>query len=242
LYLCRKQEVSSIYKPNKPYLSRFFNAGRFDVVAEHELETSTVDSVLAGGAPVDFIKADAQGYELPILKAAKETLKNVIGVEVEVEFTPMYEDQPLFSDVDAFMRANGFELFDLKRCFWKRKDAIQGPSKGQLMFADALYFRSPEALLEKAGIDSGVVSKAVALYLLYGYLDLASALVALAAEKGILDSQENRFMRKIIKRKRFWFYVPNFKGKSHVYEICRLVIGCLSPGGFYAGTDRKLGN
>ena len=38
----------------------------------------------------------------------------IFGVEVEVEFIEMYQDQPLFNEVDSFMRERGFYLFDLK--------------------------------------------------------------------------------------------------------------------------------
>ena len=39
--------------------------------------------------------------------------RGVLAVDVEVEFSPMYEDQPLFAEVDKFLR-----LFDLQPSIW----------------------------------------------------------------------------------------------------------------------------
>jgi hypothetical protein len=42
---------------------------------------------------------------------AQETLRRgVFGIEVEVELNPMYEQQPLLSDIDRFLRPFGYEL------------------------------------------------------------------------------------------------------------------------------------
>ena len=74
-----------------------------------------------GGGDVikpDFVKLDTQGTELYILEGMQHTLKRAIfGVEVEVEFIEMYKNQPLFNEVDIFMRKLGFHLFDLKKYF-----------------------------------------------------------------------------------------------------------------------------
>jgi hypothetical protein len=60
---------------------------------------------------------------------------SVFGLEIEVEFVHMYENQPLFEDVDAFVKKFGFYLFDLKPYYWKRSSGKgYGKSKGQLIF------------------------------------------------------------------------------------------------------------
>jgi hypothetical protein len=84
-------------------------------VSTAEIETITLDSWANdnGVAIVDFIKLDTQGSELEILKAGVNSLKNVRGLEVEVEFNPIYLDQPVFSDVDIFLRSQGFVLWNL---------------------------------------------------------------------------------------------------------------------------------
>ena len=52
--------------------------------------------------------------------------------------------ETLFSEVNSFIESKGFSLIDLKRYFWKRKSKNDSNRKGQLVFADALYFKEPE--------------------------------------------------------------------------------------------------
>ena len=66
---------------------------------------------------VDFIKIDTQGSELSILKGSTDSLKNAIGLEIEVEFVDIYENQPLFNEVDSFVRKMDFELLQLTTYF-----------------------------------------------------------------------------------------------------------------------------
>ncbi len=93
---------------------------------------------------VDFVKIDVQGGELAILQGGEKFFKeNIIGLEVEVSFAPMYINQPLFSDVDIFAREKlGLELWDIRKAYWKYKQKkYKTPLKGRLIFGDALYLR-----------------------------------------------------------------------------------------------------
>jgi len=141
LNVCRKQEVSSLYEPNLTFLQRFPDKERFTIEKKEKVLADTLDSIVQKLElpAINFIKIDAQGHELPILQGAKNVLKNSVGLEVEVEFQPMYKDQPLLADVDAFVREGGFELFDLKRYYMKRKGCDQAKNRqGQIVFGDAL--------------------------------------------------------------------------------------------------------
>jgi len=114
--LMKKQQVSSMFIPNMKFLDQFPESDRFEIVEEVEIPVDTLDSQLKvnGIGELDFIKIDTQGSELFILEGAEKTLqKNVFGIEVEVEFIDIYEGQPLFGDVDNFLRKRGFELFDI---------------------------------------------------------------------------------------------------------------------------------
>ena len=53
---------------------------------------------------IDFIKIDVQGAELDIFKGAKEHLAQVLTIVSEVEFVPIYKNQPLFGDVYSFLK------------------------------------------------------------------------------------------------------------------------------------------
>jgi hypothetical protein len=101
----------------------------------------------AGVERVDFLKLDVQGAELSILRGAGEIFRrSVVGLEIEVEFLPLYHGQPLFGEVDAYVRSMGFELFELRPTNWVYSAGADRATRGQLAFADALYFRNPEML------------------------------------------------------------------------------------------------
>lgn len=71
-----------------------------------------LDSILVGRtleAPVLF-KLDLQGYELEALRGAASTLPAVQYVLLESSFAPMYQGEPLFAEIYAFMQAHGFRL------------------------------------------------------------------------------------------------------------------------------------
>ena len=46
--------------------------------------------------------------------AMKNKIFKTILIETEVEFISMYKGQPLFKDVDTYLKNHNFELFDLR--------------------------------------------------------------------------------------------------------------------------------
>ena len=61
----------------------------------------------------DLIKLDIQGYEIEALKGAPRCLAHARSVITEVSFIELYEGQPLFHDVAAFLAAQGMLLKSL---------------------------------------------------------------------------------------------------------------------------------
>ena len=102
---------------------------------------------------IDYMKIDTQGSELEILKGSTNFLDGIIGLEVEVEFVEIYKGQPLFPEVNEFIQSHGFSLIDMKRTFWKRRVRDAGDGKGQIIFADVLYFKQPEQVLKLIGLN-----------------------------------------------------------------------------------------
>ncbi len=243
--LCKKQMVSSLYDPNIEFLRKFPHVDRFEVVKKVRLRTDTLDNQLkaSGIDEIDFIKVDAQGFELSILKGSANSLQNAIGLEVEVEFSELYRKQPLFPDVDAFVQANGFELFDLKRLYWKRIDSENtADQKGQLVSGDALYFRTPEQVLLMRGITPQKIVRAICVYLVYGYLDLAQTLFRSAKENDLLGKDLSDQVEKSLaaSEKRTW--IPDFRGRARVERFFSKLAKLFSFRGWYSGTDELLGN
>jgi FkbM family methyltransferase len=181
LLVTRHQTNTSLLPPNRHIVDRIYQSpSDFDVVKEVIVPCTTLDAASrAAKLDVTALKADTQGTELAILQGAERCLREtLLVVELEVEFTPLYSGQPLFADVDAFMRERGFMLFDLGNLLchkWRRSHRIGG-HKGQLLAADALYFRTPESLFQFAGATQdrvALLARYWAVCAAYGYTDLA---------------------------------------------------------------------
>lgn len=184
LNINRSAGTSSIFKPNRRFLNLFTDPERFDVLQQLPINAVSLDYLAARMllTPPDFAKIDIQGAELEVLVGGKSILKqNLIGLEVEVEFSAMYEEQPLFRQIDQFVQEElGLALWDLRGTYWKYKTPLHigGGHKGQLIFADALYLR-PIANLADFCAQFDIVEgkhKVVCLLLsaiAYGYFDYA---------------------------------------------------------------------
>jgi FkbM family methyltransferase len=55
-----------------------------------------------------LVKIDVQGYEDHVLRGGQQTMQRASAVIIETSFEPLYEDQPLFSDVYSWLAAQGF--------------------------------------------------------------------------------------------------------------------------------------
>jgi FkbM family methyltransferase len=165
LRLCKASGMTSLLEPNLKVLGLFHGfPGWAQVVATEKLKTVRLDDV-PETAGVDLIKIDIQGGELMVFKNAVERLKTALVIHTEVEFMQMYVDQPLFSDVELFLRGHGFVFH---RFFPLTSRVIQPMLVGgdiyaglsQTLWADAIFVRdfsrlelmSDDQLLKTAAI------------------------------------------------------------------------------------------
>lgn len=104
-----------------------------DSIAEIMVQSTTLDAILSPlvGNSV-MVKADTQGFELPILKRAGSLLNSVRLIEIEMSLVELYQGQALFREVDDFLLARQFELKSIEEGFF---DA----STGELLQIDAIY-------------------------------------------------------------------------------------------------------
>ena len=170
LYVTKAPMCSSLYPPNEPYLKRF--AGLPELVNldfSFEIDTTTLDNFCQEEEinEIDFLQIDVQGADLDVLEGSKKILScGTLAIQIEVEFSPLYTNQPLFADVDTFLRKHDFTLFDVSRSYRLRaRSPIRSlVISGQLLWGDAFYFRdliredmdeklkSPERILKLACI------------------------------------------------------------------------------------------
>jgi FkbM family methyltransferase len=239
-FLTKKQMVSSIYQPNREFLNKFPNSERFDILRNERISCDSLDNQLKinGISDVDFIKLDTQGSELDILHGAKKTLDSVFGLEIEVEFSHLYDGQALFSDVDSFVRECDFQLFDLKPHYWKRRKGVRyGKGKGQIIFADALYLKKTELLNAK----KSKILRAIAISLLYGYFDYAFEIYEFFnSNKSIFSEAESTLIADFFKKTPS--RIPDFKGKGKIASLIEDIAEGLRPNTGWGRKAGKLGN
>ena len=216
------------------------------MIGSTTIKVTTLDSSLAESAigDVDFVKIDTQGTELFILQGATDILRrSVFGVEVEVEFVDVYKEQPLFSDVDKFLRGLGFVLFDLNPFYWKRKVGRGTAGRqGQMIFADALCLKSVDEFLSHEACSKSKVLKAMTTCIVYGYFDYALAICEAGLERGILDRDEYDVASGRLKRPRHLSAVlPRFRGRNRVAQVFYVLYDILMVHD-WALSGRGLGN
>ena len=138
--------TGSLYEPNSRLLEKFQNLAEVTTpVATHAVMTTRLDDIAEIG-DIDFIKIDAQGSELAIFENASRALSATMLIQTEVLFVELYQEQPMFADVDIFLRANGFQFHTLNgfagRVF---KPLIMNGDVNsalrQALWSDALYVR-----------------------------------------------------------------------------------------------------
>ena len=76
-------------------------------------ELTTLDCLIATRERPTFLKIDAQGYELEILKGAQQLLDVVEAILLEVAVIEINEGAPLLHDVIPYMKSLGFVTYDV---------------------------------------------------------------------------------------------------------------------------------
>jgi FkbM family methyltransferase len=146
LRFCHAQGMTSLLQPNPQVLEMFHGFPEWArVIGEQKIDTVRLDDV-AAVQRMDYLKIDIQGGELMVFENAVQRLAGCVVIHTEVEFLPMYVDQPLFSDVDLFLRRQGFVFHrfhpltsrTLKPMLINNDIYAHG---SQLVWADAIFVR-----------------------------------------------------------------------------------------------------
>jgi FkbM family methyltransferase len=86
---------------------------RSQLIRTVSLKCRTLDTILDEKFPYKdfhFIKIDAQGAELNILKGSDKALKKCIGLHLELFSVPLYKEIALIDEVENYLNSHGFEL------------------------------------------------------------------------------------------------------------------------------------
>ena len=138
--------MTSLFEPDPVRLSALNEFARYGEVLDRvPVSTTRLDDV-EGVTDLDLLKIDVQGAELMVFQNGRDTLSRAVFVHAEVAFVPLYVDQPLFADVDAELRAQGFvphSMAALKK--WAIAPGVLGGDifrhHEQLLEADVSYVK-----------------------------------------------------------------------------------------------------
>ena len=181
--LTRWPGCSSLLQPNVELIELFETigaktGGNFTVVESVPVQTTRLDDIRPP-IQVDYIKIDVQGAELDVLRNGVEVLRGTVVIESEVEFVPLYEGQPLFGDIQCFLRDQGFVLHKFVDVAGRAFRPFRMPNPyvplSQLLWADAIFVRD-FTRLELWG-DEDLLRGAVVLDVAYHSYDLAALLL-----------------------------------------------------------------
>lgn len=136
IFLTKSRTDSSLLRPNTKIINNYTDPGRFDVVDTKEIKVDKLDNFVK---EADFLKIDTQGSELEILKGGENLLAKLSGIEIEVEFIPIYEDQHLFWEINDYLKKFGFYLCFLRPHYWKLQSGLR-----EATYADAIYIKDNE--------------------------------------------------------------------------------------------------
>ena len=181
LHICQAPGMTSLLEPDPAVLSLFhgfLDWGR--VLATEPVDTVRLDDV-PEAAGADLLKLDIQGAELMVLRHAQAGLRDAVVIQAEVEFLPLYKGQPLFSEMELFLRGHGFVLH---RFFPEVSRAVQPmmvnndpyAGLGQLVWADAVFMRDLTRLDVLS--DRQLLAMAAILHDAYGAFDITFRLLA----------------------------------------------------------------
>ena len=225
LYLTQYQAASTLLQLNKNTLSAFLNYDCHEEIKISKINANSIENSLNDS--FDFIKVDAEGADLEILKGAEKFLKDsCLGIEVEVSFINRHKKAPYFSETDSYIRNLDFVLMDLQTEKWIRKNNFfSTKTNPQLIWGNAIYILSKESLLKKFKILSQknrdiLFTKYIMILLIYYFHDYAIEICDyFSNEKKLISQNYMLDLRKIIIKS-----IP-----SKVHHFLKLLLSLLIP-------------
>lgn len=123
-YFCRKDKLSSLYETDLDIVKKTCYRKAFrlwEVIKEGKINCKRLDEIIKEiGVKFDFLKVDAQGADLDVLKSAGDYISDFKGIQIECSIVPLYKKAPLIDDIDSFLKSKNF-VFVKKLIYNKAK-------------------------------------------------------------------------------------------------------------------------
>ena len=130
-----KNSVSSSLLDSLPELTE--SAPDASFVKKEEIDIKKLDSLFDSLNVKNknvYLKIDTQGYESLVLEGAKESLKNILGIQLEMALIPSYDGAITFQEMTTKLNGFGFHLMTVESGFY---DKISG----KLMEVDGVFYK-----------------------------------------------------------------------------------------------------
>lgn len=188
LNIYAKRGCTSLLEANLSMAKTFAREHFFDLDKQMPLQTMSLDRAAKeyGFETTDYMKIDIQGAELEVFESGPELLAGeVLALRTEVSFRPVYKGQPLYGDIERHLSANDLWLTFFPEFHHWRRETQQKPhrladgafpySRGELVHADAVFFRDPQTIDASTEHGRQKLLKLALLALCYDLVDLAAA-------------------------------------------------------------------
>jgi FkbM family methyltransferase len=120
---------------------------RSETVSVKRLDSLFDEAIEGLDDPRVFLKTDAQGFDLDVLKGAGECIQRIDGLQLEVAVIPLYVGVPDYLEVLSYSRTLGFEptgFFPI----------LNSPTTGHLIECDVVLTRRHWSNSEQALVES----------------------------------------------------------------------------------------
>jgi FkbM family methyltransferase len=153
LRIMKDTDASTLCEVHQENIGDFAIGDGLQPVGSLPLEVDALDNILGARPELSphYLKVDVEGADLDVLKGCARALDStVMAVRVEVSFLERHRGAPFFGDTDRYMREHGFQLFQLSKELWIRRNMVHGySSEPQLAWGDAVYFLRQEPFLNR---------------------------------------------------------------------------------------------
>jgi len=108
-----------------------------EFIKKESINVTTLDSLfsdLVDKNDVVFLKIDVQGAEKQVIQGAKESLKKIKGIQIEMSLEELYKEETLFLEMIEILKNLGFNLYSIENGFFNS-------STGKLLQIDGIFFR-----------------------------------------------------------------------------------------------------
>ena len=229
-YITSRPSGSSVFKPHYENMSKYSPKAYWTVKEKRNLEFLSLSDFLTKykKKSPDLIKLDTQGSELDIIKSLKKNqIDEVLAIEIEVEFIEMYKNQPLFKDIDDFLKKNNFEIMDLRthRSYRIKDEDRGGFSKkfynvvnlpndfsAKLIAGDAIYLKKIDKSILR---DKNKLLKILKILVIYHFFDETLAILDDAFKNNFINKKEKNLISNDIR-----FFSPKI---SFIYKKNNLI-------------------